>query len=227
MPDLLLDIAEAADELTNPRQHTEILEAWDRNRNLKRRRRTTTMPSLLTQLAQAIIPGEAYTEDDPTAASSFGPRPPARLDAIDRLLAITAASARWCASLHLRLRDQPERNIRALVGAAAVLDSDTMRTLRDDLHTWRTWAATVTGWQRPPDTPRAPCPLCEHYSTLRVRLDRYTACCLHCGGAWDHANIGLLADYVRQYLAASEQAARAARAQAVAMRRRIEGGVAA
>lgn len=227
MSDLLLDIAETADELTEPRNHIEIIEAWDHNRNRKRKRRELKLPSLLAQLAQAVVPGESYAEEGPVTAAAFGSRPPARLDAIDRLLAIEAASARWCWSLRLTLRDEPARNIRALVGAAAVMDSDTMRTLLDDLRTWRTWAATVTGWQRPPDAPRAPCPDCEAYGTLRVRLDRSTACCLSCGAAWDQTNITILAELVRQYLTASQEAAKRARAEAVEKRRTNEGRVAA
>lgn len=196
----LEDLLAYADELTDPRRHVEVLTAtvWDHNRNKKTRikRRVTTLPSLLDQLAAAIVPGETYIEGD-AARPGFASRPPARLDAIDRLLAIEASAARWVGSLGLAVRSSTEANIRALVGISATLDSDTLDALVTEVSMWRAWAATVTGWQTPPWKPRATCPICESLGTLRVRLDRKTACCMDCGEAWDEESIGLLADHIR------------------------------
>jgi hypothetical protein len=209
--DLLQDIAEVADELTDSRQHVERIHDRDPTHRNKKLTRVwmTTVPSLLDQLAEAVIPGESYVEDEATR-QGFGPRPPARLDAVDRLLAIEAAAARWCVSLHLQLRDDPTGNIRSLVGASATMDSDTQTSLLSELRSWRSWAATVTGWESPPHAPRAPCPICDARGSLRMRLDRRTGCCMQCGSAWDTDTITLLASYVTQHMARTIKAARAA-----------------
>lgn len=198
MTDALADLLAAADELTDPRRHVEVISAWDHNRNKKIKRRTTTVPSLLAQLGEAVVPGETYVEGD-AARPGFASRPPARLDAIDRLLAIEAGAARWVASIGLTVRPTTDANIRALVGASGTLDSDTFDALVYEVTTWRTWAATVTGWQSPPWRPRVACPICETMGSLRIRLDRKTACCLACGDAWDEAggSIYLLAEHIR------------------------------
>lgn len=211
MTEILQDIADTADELTDPRQHVERIHDRDTEHRNKRLTRVwiTTMPSLLDQLAEAVIPGESYVEEESTR-QGFGPRPPARLDAVDRLLAIEAGAARWCVSLRMVLRDTAAENIRGLVGAAGTMDSDTRTTLLSELKAWRSWAATVTGWERPPDAPRAPCPNCDAHGSLRVRLDRKTGCCMQCGAGWDDATIGLLAEHVTRHLARSTKAARAA-----------------
>ena len=196
----LSDLLAAADELTDPRRHVEVISAswWDTNRNKKQRtiRRITTLPSLLDQLAEAVIPGEAYVEND-GSKPGFRSTPPARLDAIDRLLAIEAGSARWVVSLGLTIRDTVHGNVRALVGVCATLDSDTFEALAYEIGLWRSWAATVTGWQTPPWRPRVACPICDRLGSLRIRLAEKTACCMDCGEAWDETRIGLLADHIR------------------------------
>jgi hypothetical protein len=196
LTDALADLLAAADELTDPRRHVEVITAWDHNRNKKVKRRVTTLPSLLEQLAEAVVPGETYVEGD-AARPGFASRPPARLDAIDRLLAIEAAAARWVASIGLSVRSTTDANIRALVGVSGTLDSDTLDALVYEVTTWRAWAATVTGWQTPPWRPRVACPICESLGSLRIRLDRKTACCMACGDAWDESSIGLLAEHIR------------------------------
>jgi hypothetical protein len=212
MSDLMADIADSADELTNPMRIVERIPDTNPYRH-KRLRRVwiVTLPSLLDQLAQAIRPGESYVEDE-TTRGAFASRPAARLDAVDRFLAIEAGAAMWCATARLQLRVDPAGNIRALVGAAPNLDSGRQRDLRSDLRAWRTWAATVTGWEHPPHVPRAPCPLCDAKGTLRMRLDRNTACCMACGSAWDVTNIGLLTEHIKIYRAEAERAAHRARA---------------
>ena len=160
MTDHTGDLLAAADELTDPRRHVEVISGWDHNRNRKVVRRVTTLPSLLDQLAEAVIPGEVYIESE-SSRPGFASRPPARLDAIDRLLAIDAGAARWVTSIGLAVRDTTAGNIRALVGVSGTLDSDTLSALVYEVSLWRTWAATVTGWQSPPWRPRVPCPVCD------------------------------------------------------------------
>jgi hypothetical protein len=219
MADLLLDIADTADELTNPMRIVETV--WlDRRRGDRKRRRalwTVTLPSMLDQLAAAVMPGESYISDE-TTHSALASRPAARLDAVDRLLAIEAGAASWCLRLALSLRKEPASNIRALVGASATMASGDQRLLAADLRSWRIWAATVTGWEQPPHAPRAPCPLCDQPASLRIRLERETGCCLACGGAWDATNIGLLTAHITAYQTRVAAISAAIRAQAVATR---------
>ena len=175
MADLLADIAQHADDLCNPMHTVEIF--WWHPISGSRTRRVWDqhLPSLLDQLAEAVVPGESYVEEEITRAA-FASRPAARLDAVDRLLAIEAGAAVWCKRVKVKARDDAHNNIRALVGAAPVMPSDDQRELRNDLGSWRTWAATVTGWEHPPHAPRAPCPLCSAKGTLRIRLAKETAC---------------------------------------------------
>lgn len=224
---LLTDIADTADELTNPQQHIERIQITDAHRNKRLRRLwIVTLPSLLDQLAGAVIPGEAYTEDDSTGRSEFESKPAARLDAIDRILAIEAGAALWCHRSGLAPRNDPAANIRAMVGAAPTIGSDNQHAMLSDLRAWRTWAATVTGWERPPDAPRAPCPACDTRNTLRIRIAHSTACCLHCGAAWDASNAGLLAAHIDSY-AIRTRDTKDLRSAAVAHRRAQESARAA
>ena len=202
MTDSIADLLAYADELTDSRDHVEPITSswWDHNRNKKTRtvRYKQRIPSLLDQLAAAVQPGEAYVEQE-GARPGFASRPPARLDAIDRLLAIEAGAARWVTSIGLTPRDTTAGNIRALVGISGTLDSDTLAALVTEVYLWRNWAATVTGWQTPPWRPRVACPVCETLGTLRIRLDRKTACCMDCGEAWSETDgsIFLLAEHIK------------------------------
>lgn len=191
----LATVADAADSLTNPIRVREPIPYWDGNRNRKIRFHEHTLPSLLDQLAAAIMPGEVYVEDD-GGHMHRTPRsiPPARLEAIHALMSIEAGAAIWCTRMTLHLREDAAGNIRALVGSR--LTSDDADELLSDLRHWYGWAATLTGWRRPPWTPQSPCPFCNDRA-LRVRLDTKTAMCVSCRESWTETSIGLLADYLR------------------------------
>lgn len=191
----LATIADAADSLTNPIRVREPIPYWDTNRNRKIRFHQHTLPSLLDQLAAAIIPGEVYLEDD-GGHIRRSPRsiPPARLEAIHALMSIEAGAAIWCDRMTITLREDAAGNIRALVGSH--LTSDLADELLGDLRHWYGWAATLTGWRRPPWTPQSPCPFCGE-RTLRVRLDTKTATCVGCRESWTETTIGLLAEHLR------------------------------
>jgi len=190
----LLTIADTADALTNPIQVREPIHYWDANRNRKTKYHAHTLPSLLDQLEAAAIPGEVYVEDS-AGHVHRQPRsiPPARLEAINASIQIEAGAALWMTRAALRLRQDAQRNIRALVGAN--LDSGAASDLLGDLRRWYGWAATLTGWERPAWRPHAPCPACEQQG-LRVHLARQTAACVNCGAAWTPDTIGILGDYV-------------------------------
>jgi hypothetical protein len=190
----LSSIADAVDALTNPIQVREPVYYWDDNRNRKVRYHRHTLPSLLDQLAAAVLPGEVYVEDEGHVRRTPSSCPPARLEAINACLIIEAGAALWMVRTGLTMRETADRNLRALVGAT--VDSDTSRDILADLRRWYGMAATLTGWERPPWRPSAPCPICDHNGGLRVRLDRQTANCVECGEAWTPDTIGLLAQYV-------------------------------
>ena len=205
----LYSLVDAADALTQPIRNTERI--FDRNGHGHQRLKRvwiTNQPSLLVQLHTAMIPGEVYSEDQTGAKLVPRSIPPARLEAINALLGIENGAALWCDRLRLRLREDATGNIRAIVGAQT--DSDQQAGILADLRRWYGWAATLTGWQTPPLSLRAPCPLCDDRA-LRVRLDRKTATCVSCGEAWTEDTIGLLGEHVRRYTAWSEEQARGAR----------------
>lgn len=214
--DMLTRIAETADALTEPTRHAEPITDWTEQRNRTTRRVwVTDQPSLLDQLAAAVIPGEVYVDPQgPAAKGQPRSTPNARLDAVDRLLAIEAAAATWCLTLRLELRERPDSNIRALVGAAGSTDSDTQERLLRDMRTWRLWAATVAGWHVPAWRPNAPCMFCSARDVLRVRLDKGTACCVGCGAVWDRGEIDELAEFVRRHRELAKADALAARLRA-------------
>lgn len=208
----LLTIADAADALTQPIHHVERIYDRDLHRNRKLRRvYTVTLPSILDQLAAAIVPGEVYVEEGAGAKLIPQSTPPAQLEAINAILTIEAGAAHWCMRAGLPMRETATGNIRSLVGAN--LDSGTGNELLSQLRRWYGTAATLTGWLSPPWTPQAPCPLCDSRQ-LRVRLDRQTATCIGCGEAWSDDTIGLLADHCRAYTTWSAGEAKRAREEA-------------
>lgn len=189
----LTTIADVADALTNPVQVRERYEVWV-NRNRVVKHWTHTLPSLLDQLGQAMIPGEVYVEDQGGHVVRT-PRsvPPARLEAVNALVQIEAGAALWVTRSGLNLRPSPAGNIRALVGAQ--VDSEAARGILSDLKRWYGWAATLTGWERPAWKPSVACPACDT-KALRIHLARETAACVHCGEAWTRDTIGILAAHI-------------------------------
>lgn len=146
---------------------------------------------LVDQLAAAAEPsGSGY--DGHSVPSS---RPSARLDAIDRLLAIEAGAAALLWRARQPLSDDVKTNLRRLVG---VPWSDTeLAEVLKTARRWLAWARTVTGWDAPPFRPHVRCPACDWRDSLRIRLAEQSACCVECGAAWDSATVGVLAEYIR------------------------------
>jgi hypothetical protein len=220
--DMLTAIASTADQLTEPTKHAEPIPDRNEHRNkVMRRVWVTEQPSLLDQLAAAVMPGEVYVDPQgPAAKSKPGSTPPARLDAVDRLLAIEASAALWMMDLRIPMRDSVTSNIRALVGAAGGLDSDKQQSLLDNMRVWRLWAATVVGWHVPAWRPNSPCMVCEKRDVLRVRLDKGTACCMACGAVWDRQHIDELAEFVKRHRELAKAQALAARLRAQEQQRK-------
>lgn len=187
-------IADAVDALTNPMNVRERYEVWKGN-NRKAEWWEHRMPSLLNQLATAAIPGEVYVEDQGGhVRRAPGSCPPARLEAINLELSITAWAADQVWRARLPVREDTASNLRALVGAK--LPSEKAAELLSQLRRYLHQARVIAGWQRPPWRPDAPCPACDQKG-LRVRLDTSNAVCIQCGEAWDETTIGLLAEHVR------------------------------
>lgn len=191
----LATIPDAVDLLCNPIRQRIPLHRWDHNRNKKVTYHEVRAPSLLEQLHLARVPGVMYVEDDGGKVRST-PRsvPPARLEAINAYLAISAGAASWVAEVGLHLRDSPASNLRALVGAQST--SDTLNLILADLRRWYGWAATLSGWERAPWRPDAPCPLCTARGGLRIHLARQTATCTTCGEVWTPTTIGILGAHI-------------------------------
>jgi hypothetical protein len=195
-----LAIADLAAELCDTRTHVERYAAWDRNRNRKIREWRTVQPGLLAQLYACVTPSGGRVESGPRPLP--GSRPPLALEALSVYRTITVATIRWCWSLSEDLRDSPEGNIRAMVGATArPAQHDVAVVLLAEMRQWRRWAAVATGWQSPDFTPRAPCPACAMVGQLRINLSAQVAQCRACQATWTGADgdgtIRLLAEHVR------------------------------
>lgn len=189
-------IADCVDALTNPMDVRERYEVWKGN-NRATRWHQHRMPPLLHQLERAAIPGEVYAEDaDGTARRMPASCPPARLEAINLELALTAWAADTVWRTHQPVRETTTANLRALVGAR--VDSDHRLAILEQLRRWVHQARVIASWERPPWRPDTLCPACDKRGTIRVRLDLSVATCKECGEGWDHKTIGLLADHVRR-----------------------------
>lgn len=192
---LLADIADLAEQLCDPHQHTERIWDTDQHRNRRMRRAyTTTQDGLLTQLAQAMT--DAAKADDTAVRGVPRSRPPGSWEALATHAHITTAVARWCWDLGMPQRNTVEANIRGLVGRAPTLSRQELADLAADLRAWHHRAAVMTGWATPAYAPTAPCPTCEAPSTLRVNLARQSALCVDCGATWTPDTIGVLARYI-------------------------------
>lgn len=207
MADPLTELADLADELCDPRQHVErVHDRVDRGTR-RMRAHVTTQAGLLAQLAEAAVEGAA-AEETSGGRSVPQSRPPGCWEAIARHTAITLHVAHWCWDLRLEQRATVEANLRALVGAAPRVDSDTVRALVADARRWRHQAAVMTGWASPSFAPQAPCPQCARPGSIRINLARKSAMCtneardaqgrLLCGAMWDQDTIGLLGEYISQ-----------------------------
>lgn len=213
MADLMLDIAETADELTNPIRSVERIQERDQHGHMLGRRNraprrvwVAILPSLLEQLRQAVLPGESYSEEE-HARQPPGSRPAARLDAVCSLLRIDAAVTVWANRMDMAWRDSTASTIRGLVGNAGAMHSDQQSALLGDLRAWRSWAAVTAGWERPPDAPRGTCPACAALNTIRVRLAEKRAICIGCGAWWNEETIGVLAAHITAATATADTTA--------------------
>lgn len=193
---ILDQITDTADGLTEPHINTEPIPYWDHNRHRKIRHHKTIQPGLLAQLYQAVNP--IWSTTDEPGGSMPASRPPLDAEALSRHQQITTAVRAWCTQLGLEWRPTAESNIRALVGAAGRLDDTQQRRLLADLRRWRSWCRVYLGLEHVRQITAVPCPLtdCQQRGTLRINLTTETGMCTACGAAWNPDTIGLLAHHI-------------------------------
>jgi len=203
--ELLAQLADHIGELVDPIEHAERYGVRSKtgHRRVARVHRSHH-PSLLDELREAA--GAVATYRPPpglTAVGTFAPAAAANLDAVDRLIAISADLARWMSQLKIRRDDRTTKaRMRALVGAAARLPHAKLARLTSDVDRWRSWCRVLGAWEDPlPHLPTVPCPQCDTFpgerAGLRIRLDRSAAVCLTCQAIWDENTVGILAEHIR------------------------------
>lgn len=192
---LQIEIADLANELAYPRKHREPRWRWSETRHkVPMPPHITTQPALLVQLHDAVKPLLSQMDESGGGQGAPGSRPPLQLDALNRWLEIADQAAWWCRALGVDDRGDPIDDVRALAGAN---HTDRARDLLAAMRSWRSWAATMSGWQAI-YTPRAACPVveCGRSGTLRVNLHKVGAICVACGAWWDETTITILAAHI-------------------------------
>lgn len=197
--DPLVEIADLAEELTDPRQHTERVYEWSPSRNRVSKPVVTVQAGLLEQLHEAIR-HEAIA-DEQARHGVPASRPPLLLEALARWLDIVTGVNGWMSDAREEHRGSVFGNLRALVGVAARFGSDDRIRLLRDLRRWRTWAAVMSGWANPPLQPHVACPNpeCGAIGSLRVIPERKSGLCVECKHTWDDrdGSINVLANYIK------------------------------
>lgn len=218
MADLFTDIAEAAEALCDPRHHAEPRYEWTPSRHRKPiEPHKTIVPGLIQQLRDLTEPGASG--DDTGIHTVPASRPPGDLNAVSLLAAISFGAARrltnpvgqpgdYGRGLGQPLRDTPEANIRAIVGALKGVDENVQREIRSELRSWQAQAEVITGWADAPVELVAPCPIvdtdgrgtpCGARGTLLARADASGARCTACGSEWDADTAKFLFAEVAKY----------------------------
>ena len=191
-PTTWLDIHDHVNELTRTHAHNEPYTYRNGNTTWTKRH-TTLVPPLIHQLQYATPSGQG----DDRSSAGYNSRPAARLEALDTLIHIDLAAARWIRDLG---EDDPADTlacIRRLHGLHASAPEPTRREIERDIRHWWTQARIVTGWDSPAWRPDNTCPMCATRGTLRVKLIAQAALCIDCRETWDQTTIGLLADHIR------------------------------
>lgn len=195
---LLDQIIDTADTLTEPHINREPYTVWTGSRHRQIRHHITVQHGLLKQLYHAAIIPTCTTNDEPSS-SIPGSRPPLEVEALSRHDQITAAVLGWCATLGLTPRTNPESNIRAVAAAAGRLDEPQQKTLHAELRRWTGWCRVYLGLEHIRRIPGTRCPLtdCGTLGTLRINLTTSHGLCTTCGATWNHDTIGVLAEHIK------------------------------
>jgi hypothetical protein len=203
-PELLADLADAINELVEPRHHTEMLiktviESIDANggrrrkakRTRQRQRHTVTLPALLESLRSASVPGSS---ENGTGSGSFESRPAAELEALGVIRDIADSAATYATVLGVK-RGSLDSTLRSLVSARH--SDEQLRNLVRDANRWVKKARIATGFDAAPITLGDACPACLRRNCLTITGDLEQAVCGRCGTEWGHDTIGQLAELLR------------------------------
>ncbi len=214
--DVLADLRETADALTDPTRIRHPRHGWDRNRHkVTLPDHVVDLPGLLTQLGDAAYPGGRI--DDGGGRSVPKSRLPGNPKALAACPDIHIAVGRWTLLFGLGWRDTIESQVRQVLAAAGTQPHDVRLELLADMRRWLRQCEEITGLRDRDPELTAPCPLegCGQ-RTLRINLTGRTARCASCGARWaeqesEHVgSIGVLA----RHIAAHRQATAGAAAEA-------------
>jgi hypothetical protein len=188
-------------ELTRPHSHAEAYAVVDVAGTVFGRRHRTRVPSLIHQLQHAAPSGEGLGR-----SGAYESRPVARVEALDTLVRIDLAAARWVRELG---EDDPGTTEACVQLLGSLLpsadrckrrggkDCCTAHAVEHDVRRWYAQARVVTGWDIPPWRPDATCPNCGVRGSLRVRLEDRAAVCAECHETWDSTTYQQLGEHVR------------------------------
>lgn len=213
--DILAELRDACDSLTEPYHSRSQRWTWDHNRHRKPLPdHVITLPGLLQQLADMAYPGQPADSGDFVMRPVPASRPPLQLRAVSAHAAIAVGIVRWCWSMQLDLRGTAESNLRQVLAAAGRQDRDTQITLLDEVRGWRRQAEIITGWRDPDPELQVPCPHCGERG-LRVAIADKVARCVNCRSRWAEDedidagvySIGVLGRHIADYQAGSREAA--------------------
>lgn len=199
---LLADLADAINQLLEPRSHSEYVERTITDtvvrRNGKIRQRTRKVrvahavqfPGLLEALREAAVPGATDTAG--STGASFESRPPAELEPTSVLREIRDDTDRYARALNMPAKPSLEKTLRALVSSNP---TDTqLANLAADARRWVRRARVATGFDAAPITLNQPCPYCGRRNSLVITADLNAGRCTACHTTWTPDTIGLLAD---------------------------------
>lgn len=206
-----LDVVDMVAELTRPHAHAEGYRLKV-NKMIVGRRHQTRVPSLIHQLQHASPSGEGVGR-----SGAYESRPVARVEALDALVRIDLAAARWIRELG---EDDPGTTIDCVTLLGSLLpsadrckkrrggrDCCTAHAIEHDIRRWYAQARVVTGWDTAPWRPDATCPLCGVRGSLRIRLEDRAAVCADCHETWDSTTYQELAGHIRAESMARRRAA--------------------
>jgi hypothetical protein len=236
--DVLTELTDTADALTEPHQSREPRWTWDADRSnrnkIKLPDHVVTLPGLITQVGDIVWPSGRQDQGDFHVRPVPSSRPPGDPEASACYLDVSIAVTRWHVMLGLTLRDTLESSIRQLLGRISREDRDTQLALLDEMRQWRRHCEVITGLVSPDPQLQVPCPVdgCGA-RTLRINVGKRTARCTSCKARWAEQedpdagiySISILAQWIGEWQASAKAAADSARQ--VARQRKTAGRPAA
>lgn len=196
--DMLANLADNINELTQPRKNVEAIESsvtvtveTGRRKKVKRirqrRMHIVEFPSLMDSLAEAAQPGQDGTQN---GSAGYESRPSADLEPLAVLTMIETAAVIWSNTLDTTWGATWTLTLSAFVSAHHT-DAQ-LFALEDETRDWVKRARIATGLDAPPITLGDPCPHCGRRNALVITGDLTAARCQRCLRRWTPDTIGLL-----------------------------------